>query len=264
MNNGPLALNGFVVRIGLMSMLFLGFIHLSNGAPAPSARFESGQTQTSLLELYTSEGCSSCPPAEKWLSQLQQSPGLWKTFVPVAFHVDYWNHLGWRDKWSKPEFTARQEAYSRAWASESVYTPAFVLNGREWHAQNPIPSAASSNPGTLVVSNVGSNRWSAEFSPSKRNDGPYEVHLAVLISGVGVDVGAGENSGRHLEHDFVVVALKDASMDRHGDSWKASAEVQLESSGFGNRTGIAAWVTKQGDLVPVQATGGWMSEPAGK
>src|SRR5689334_11142529 len=76
-----------------------------NAAPAS---FQSFETQTPLLELFTSEGCSSCPPAEKWLTGLKPSSGLWKDFVPVAFHVDYWDYLGWRDPWSSKTFTDRQ------------------------------------------------------------------------------------------------------------------------------------------------------------
>ena len=85
-----------------------------------------------LVELFTSEGCSSCPPADAWISQLKESPDLWKKIVPVAFHVDYWNNLGWRDRFAKPEFTARQRRYVAAWGGDSVYTPGFVVNGKEW------------------------------------------------------------------------------------------------------------------------------------
>src|SRR6476660_686425 len=71
--------------------------------------FESGDTQSMLIELFTSEGCSSCPPAEKWLSALKSNQDLWKKIVPVAFHVDYWDRLGWRDRFAKPDFTSRQQ-----------------------------------------------------------------------------------------------------------------------------------------------------------
>ncbi len=77
---------------------------LANAAPIV---FQSSTRQTALLELYTSEGCSSCPPAEAWLSKLKTEPGLWSEFVPVAFHVDYWNNLGWRDKLSSEQFSRR-------------------------------------------------------------------------------------------------------------------------------------------------------------
>ena len=116
--------------------------------------FESGDTQSSLIELFTSEGCSSCPPAEKWLSALKSSSDLWKKAVPVAFHVDYWDHLGWRDRFAKPEFTSRQHRYAAAWGGDSVYTPSFVVNGKEWRdwfGGNAMP-ITSTKVGVLRVS----------------------------------------------------------------------------------------------------------------
>src|SRR5882724_9692041 len=125
---------GFTER-GICTVLLLSLymtpIAAINAQP-PTLTFQSSQKQTTLLELYSSEGCSSCPPAETWFSRLKESPGLWKDFVPVAFHVDYWDYLGWRDPWSSKTFTDRQHAYARAWRSDSVYTPGFVLNGKEW------------------------------------------------------------------------------------------------------------------------------------
>src|ERR1043166_2112982 len=101
-------------------------------ATAATTTFESGDTQTALVELFTSEGCSSCPPAEKWLSAFKSNPDLWKKTVPVAFHVDYWDHLGWTDRFAKPEFTVRQQRYAAGFGGDSVYTPGFVINGKEW------------------------------------------------------------------------------------------------------------------------------------
>src|SRR5258708_5201471 len=102
---------------------------ISMNAQAEPLTFQSALEQTALLELYTSEGCSSCPPAETWLSRMKESPGLWKDFVPVAFHVDYWDYLGWRDLWATRGFSDRQRAYAGHWQSKSIYTPCFVLNG---------------------------------------------------------------------------------------------------------------------------------------
>src|ERR1700730_3427189 len=81
-------------------------------ARADETTFESGPTRVHLLELFTSEGCSSCPPAEAWLTQLKQNDGLWRAFVPVAFHVAYWDHLGWRDRFAAKEWTARQQTFA--------------------------------------------------------------------------------------------------------------------------------------------------------
>src|SRR5262245_51684991 len=102
------------------------------GSTPPATTFESGETQGTLIELFTSEGCSSCPPAEKWLSELKSNQELWKKIIPVAFHVDYWDRLGWRDRFAKPEFTSRQQHYAATWGGDSVYTPGFVVNGKEW------------------------------------------------------------------------------------------------------------------------------------
>ena len=80
---------------------------ISSGVLASDRTFvaESLETKVALIELFSSEGCSSCPPAEAWIGSLKDDPGLWKHFVPVAFHVDYWNHLGWTDTFALPEFT---------------------------------------------------------------------------------------------------------------------------------------------------------------
>ena len=85
------------------------------------------------MELYTSEGCSSCPSAESWLTGLKDKPGLWSDFLPIAVHVEYWDYLGWRDKWSRKQYSDRQRDYAGAWGADNIYTPEFVLNGKEWH-----------------------------------------------------------------------------------------------------------------------------------
>ena len=118
----------------------------SVNAQTNTTTFRSTTEQTALLELYTSEGCSSCPPAEAWLSGLKESPGLWKSFVPLAFHVDYWDYLGWRDPWAARLYSDRQRAYAGRWHSESIYTPGFVLDGKEWRGwpgRKDVPKAPS-------------------------------------------------------------------------------------------------------------------------
>src|ERR1051326_5468046 len=102
-----------IATLVIMAWLAAGYLF---AAEPPT--FESGETQNSLIELFTSEGCSSCPPAEKWLSALKTNQDLWKKTIPVAFHVDYWNHLGWRDRFSKPEFTSRQQRYATEWGGD--------------------------------------------------------------------------------------------------------------------------------------------------
>src|SRR5947207_690518 len=119
--------------------------------------FQSSENRVALLELFTSEGCSSCPPAETWLSGLRSSAGLWKEFVPVAFHVDYWDYLGWRDPWASAGFSDRQRAYAALWHSDSTYTPGFVLNGKEWRPllrPKDGPRSSRSKSGCLIISSA--------------------------------------------------------------------------------------------------------------
>ena len=110
---------------------FLVFIFIRTLAGA-EFQFQSGPEQVPLVELYTSEGCSSCPRADAWMSGLRTHQDLWKGFVPVVFHVDYWDRLGWKDRFARRTFSQRQYDYAQIWSNESVYTPGVVLGGMEW------------------------------------------------------------------------------------------------------------------------------------
>src|SRR3979411_423943 len=120
-------------------------------AHAGDVVFESKPARTHLIELFTSQGCSSCLPAEEWMSGLKNQPRLWQDIVPVAFHVDYWDHLGWRDPFASKTWTERQADYSVRWKGDSVYTPAFALDGKEWH-YGKLPATATETPGVLRIS----------------------------------------------------------------------------------------------------------------
>jgi hypothetical protein len=224
-------------------------------ASAADTVFESQPTRTHLLELFTSEGCSSCPPAEAWLSKLKESPGLWKDFVPVAFHVDYWDHLGWRDPFANKAWTARQYAYSALWQSSSVYTPGSVLDGREWH-NNGVPSAGRETSGILKVTLTNSENITINFRPVQENESSFDVHAARLGFGLSTKVKAGENSERNLSHDFVVLAL----VDQHLESYSAKLQLGAATAtpGPDARVAIAVWITKTGQAEPIQALGGWL------
>ncbi len=219
-------------------------------ASAAEVSFESAATRTHLIELYTSQGCSSCPPAESWLSKLKGNPRLWRDFVPVAFHVDYWDRLGWRDPFASRQWTARQHAYAARWRSGSVYTPGFMLNGREW-ANDATPTASSEAPGVLRVTLRNHDQVNARFSPQADSNGAYDVHIALLGGELVVDVKGGENSGRKLQHDFVVLALASAALN--GDR----TELRLPHTSVTPKA-LAAWVTLRDRSEPLQATGGWL------
>lgn len=221
--------------------------------------FESGDMQSSLIELFTSEGCSSCPPAEKWLSGLKSNQDLWKKIIPVAFHVDYWDHLGWRDRFAKPEFTSRQHRYAAAWSGDSVYTPSFVVNGKEWRdwfGGNAMP-ITSTKVGVLRVSVGDDGKVSATFAPDTMQARPLALNVALLGNDLESDVKRGENSGRKLRHDFVVLQLAKSEMTNQGNLWTGTALLS-SNAGTYKATALAAWV-KSGEIAPpIQATGGWL------
>jgi hypothetical protein len=216
--------------------------------------FESKPARTHLIELYTSEGCSSCLPAEEWMSGLKNQPRLWQDIVPVAFHVDYWDHLGWRDPFAAKIWTERQADYSVRWKKESVYTPAFALDGKEWQ-YGKLPETATETPGVLKITTDG-ERVTAAFKASPTSAGRYDIHLARLGFALTADVTAGENSGRKMSHDFVVLGLTNETLK------SAAKELRLPASSIrstvDSRTAIAAWVTQTGQLEPIQAVGGWL------
>ena len=225
-------------------------------AASPPLHFSSGPGRVPLLELYTSEGCSSCPPAEAWLSALSASPGLWKDFVPVEFHVNYWDQLGWKDRLSSRAFTDRQYAYSQSWGSRSVYTPCFVRDGAEWRPGWG-SGAASLPAGTLAVELGDEGVVTAQFRPA-RPAGALELHLALLGSGLSSKVTAGENRGSVLGHDFAVLGLSEAAFSSGAAPLRADARLPGAAAAGARRLALAAWVTRSGDIVPIQATGGWL------
>ncbi len=232
-----------------------GTLGLSLARPAAGLTLESQPIRTHLLELYTSEGCSSCPPAEAWLSKLKDDPRLWREFVPVAFHVDYWDRLGWRDPFASKQWTARQYEYAARWKSSNVYTPGFVMNGAEWRERG-IPTAASEKAGVLKLTVTDGDVVKASFSPGVGDARKFDLHVARLGADLRSNVKAGENSGRKLLHDFVVLSLVKEPMSAETKQLRlppATAAHQPVP-----REAIAAWITEAGQLEPLQAVGGWL------
>jgi len=208
---------------------------------------ESGPQRTHVIELFTSQGCSSCPAAEAWLSKLKSEPRLWKDFLPLAFHVDYWDRLGWRDPFASKEWTARQYQYSTNWKSESVYTPGFVLDGREWSGRS-VPAPSNEKPGVLKLS-ILNQKMVAEFV-SANGVTDVDLHIATLGFDLNTKPNAGENNGRNLRQDFVVLSLENEKM--------IGGKGEFAFKPDSRASAIAAWVTAPNQLESIQAVGGWI------
>lgn len=241
-----------------VTVLFLCIL-LANAATA-STILQSNAEQVSLLELYTSEGCSSCPPADQWLAELKDHPRLWESLVPVAFHVDYWNYLGWKDEFSRAEYGQRQRRYSKAGAISTVYTPGFVLNGSEWRGFRAGPPVETGAVTGYLSAEIGVNDIVVQYRPSKALLGEtLVVNISLLGFGLSSDVRSGENNGRELKHEFVVLDLQKKTMTAENGNYGATTAL-LEGDIAAARYAIAIWVSTKGDQTPLQAVGGWLLE----
>ncbi len=215
--------------------------------------------QTGLLELYTSEGCSSCPAADKWLTTLKDKPQLWRDIIPVAFHVDYWDDIGWKDRFAAREHTRRQHRYAREDTVKAVYTPGFLYNGREWRQwfeSRELDFPAAKNSGALRA-NISGDNIEVSFEPTEKVVGPVVINVALLGFDLVTPVKAGENRGRKLRHDFVVLGLEQAELSNHESIW--SGIVDLPTSKIDvSRQGVAIWISAANLQRPLQAVGGWL------
>lgn len=218
--------------------------------------------RASLLELYTSEGCSSCPPAETWLSRLKGDPRLWTEFIPVAFHVDYWDNLGWKDRFAAGAFTNRQREYGARWAGDSIYTPEFVLDGREWRGLGEPPPTGRGDPGALSATVKGDGRTvSVAFAPTGQPQVAREAFVTLLGFDLRSSVKAGENRGRALTHDFVALGWERKTL-AVSVSGRQEVTVRLpEPPRDAGRLAVAVWVAPvNGGSGPEQAVGGWLGD----
>lgn len=172
-------------------------------AAGPPCEAQRGAQPPAIVELYTSEGCSSCPPADRWLSSLKGHDGV----VALSFHVNYWNRLGWRDPFATAATTARQYRLRDVLGARYVYTPQVVLNGRDhrqWRGLGAAQLTAAAAPApTLRVWREGPDLL-AEVGPAPGAPTPLAGYWAVLQDDLDSRVTAGENAGETLRHDHVV------------------------------------------------------------
>lgn len=241
---------------------------------ASDIEFTSDANPPQLVELYTSEGCSSCPPADQFLSGLSERPDLYHTLFPMAFHVDYWNHLGWKDRFSQVRFSQRQHRLASLGYLSQVYTPGFVVNGREWRAwfagarQLPAPpttgkAEASAFTLKVIVSGDELTLLTTDMPTDATESRPngYRLNLALTLSDQETEVSRGENRGRQLHHDFVVVGL---------DSWPLTAQRTVNWKALANQEGlmplsdrakpaIVAWISSPTQQ-PLRAAGGYLTQ----
>ncbi len=176
--------------------------------PALALEWHSAERPPAVIELFTSEGCSSCPPADRWLSGFKNHPGLFSEVIPMAFHVGYWDWIGWEDRFAQPGFSARQTAYVQAGVLSQRYTPGIMVNSqefRQWFSGQRQVSAPLEARGRLSVSLDESYQLTARFGFEAETQPPLSLHIVYLGNGLTTEVKDGENKGSTLHHDFVVL-----------------------------------------------------------
>ena len=200
------------MRLATKALFAFSLINLAiQPAFAAECSAKSGAQTVPLLELYTSEGCSSCPPADKWMSGIKTDK-----VTPLAFHVDYWDYIGWKDKFSKAEYSDRQRKTAAFGGAGFVYTPQFVMSGHDFkgwdnsrlnekiESSQKLASRANLSLDAVTKAN-GDITLTASAQAVKPADAKNtDVFIALYENKLVSQVKAGENSGRELKHDYVV------------------------------------------------------------
>ncbi len=215
-----------------------------------------------IVELFTSEGCSSCPPADALLSELTKSqPVAGADVIALGEHVDYWDHGGWADRFSSRRFSARQSDYANAFRKDTVYTPQMIVDGQaqfvgsdEDAARAAITRAARRPKARVALTRVG-ERLSVRVDhlpPSAENEAD-EVLLAITEGGLSSSVGGGENAGRRLGHCAVVRQLTPLGTVS-GGAFSAAPTVSLSPSWRRENLSAVVFVQERGSRKIVGAS----------
>ena len=223
----------------------------------------SGALVRPLIELYTSEGCDSCPPAERWLSGRFDAADTRAPAIALEFHVDYWDGQGWADRFGSPQFTARQHDAMRANGATFVYTPQILLQGHDyasWRDSNAraISEAARANAGATITIDAtpGANDVvvHADAHVADRAGGAAKLFVAYADSSLVSDIKGGENRGLRIVHDHVVRVLRAAgTTSRDG---RVDATLTLPRPGErGTHPTLVAFVAREatGDVLQALA-----------
>jgi hypothetical protein len=244
---------GFALLLSTLVVAACASVEGGDASPEPPAVPSAGSPV--VLELFTSQGCSSCPPADRVLSRIDREGALAGRVVPLAFHVDYWNYIGWSDPFSSKQWTARQEAYAHAWGANGTYTPQLVVNGRthlngadEAGIARQVAEAAAAPAGRVTVTAVPAGGalevTVAAETPVALEAKRLEAIVVVYESGIRTSVRRGENSGRELVNDYVVRHLDRAFeiVPAAGARAEGRVAVPLDPSWNAANVGVVAFL----------------------
>ena len=220
------------------TVLLLASLAMPLAAEAVTCSCQSPAHTVALLELYTSEGCNSCPPADRWLRELPQKFGA-EQLVALSLHVDYWDYIGWEDEFAESAFTERQKMYARAAGARTIYTPQMIVGGMEHlvgvrpeelsaligqHLATPLPVAVrlSRSDGSLLI----------DASAERPLERPAVVQLVRYLPSETVEITRGENAGQRVTYANIVQDWTDVGV------WDGAAPLSLRETISGSSPAV--------------------------
>lgn len=217
-----------------------------------------------LLEVYTSQGCSSCPPAEKWLNNFKSNEYeqvLWKKVIPINFHVDYWDYLGWSDPFADSRFTDRQWQYVQKKRAKQIATPGFIVDGKSWHGwfrgrDLPLDSVETTSKLMAIIAN---DNVEIKYQQASESQPKLEANIVVLGFDQQTKVKKGENKGVLLEHDFVAIAYDKKRLKNKNNTYTNTMEIPKAKNIYSKQQAIVVWVSEVGDPSPIQVVADWLT-----
>ncbi|HWA38424.1 MAG TPA: DUF1223 domain-containing protein [Burkholderiales bacterium] len=249
-----------------MRLFFLPVLLLASASAWGAAcSAVSGEKTAALVELYTSEGCDSCPPADRWLSSLGERGYVPGRVVPLSLHVDYWDYIGWKDPYAKPAFSGRQRKLTSLQRLAFVYTPQVMLQGQDFRAwRGPAFDAAvariNAEPArariSLAIDSLGPAAMAVEVAAQVLDKGHFKdaaLYVAAYENRLSSAVTSGENRGRTLKHDYVVLEWQGPLDFGTGAARSERRSIPLLPGAVPANSGVVAFVQNRRSLEVLQA-----------
>ncbi len=244
----------------ISSICLLLFALASQAGELTVVKASSPSHRVVLLELYTSEGCSSCPPADRFFSELKESVYDEQQLIPLAFHVTYWDYIGWQDRFGNEAYDRRQRRQAQMNASRTVYTPQFLMNGSDYRRHrsfnndvNRINTQKAEVEIHLEAARTDQRRLDIKVVTEKAGGNRHQLWLAVYENNLQSQVSDGENEGELLRHDYVVRKLL-GPYPVNDTNAQIDTVVDLDDEWKQRDMGIVAFVQKANSSEIVQAT----------
>lgn len=249
----PAAAGGWLLTMAIGSAA-------SGPVMAGSCQGQSGATVTPVVELYTSQGCSSCPPADRWLSSLKPRGMASGDAVIQAFHVAYWDYIGWADPFAAPVHTVRQRQLAAWNGQRGIYTPQVVLNARDWRNWRPgvaeLPMSPEPARASITLRQSGKDQFEATVAVQPDAPTAWAAYWTVTENAHRTSVRAGENSGETLRNDHVVRQYAAAGQYRSepGSPQTLTLHAVPASPGHGRTINLVVFDPRNGKTVQAIST----------